>query len=180
LTVDGIAIPRLYGWGNCERYYHQVFPNVSCSFTVNGTTHKGHSAEECATLRTQLGFHPSGHLITKPPTQPLTPSPTPAPVVSTSSPTTSSSVAPSALCSFDVNGQLFTGNSQTECDELKAASIGKSANRKSGDQSSSTTTSMPAWGWALIAIGAVLGLALIIGAAILLQRSNVAHRSETV
>jgi uncharacterized protein involved in exopolysaccharide biosynthesis len=39
---------------------------------------------------------------------------------------------------------------------------------------------MPVWGWVLIAIGAALGLALIIGAAIMLRRSDARLRSEQV
>jgi len=64
---------------------------------------------------------------------------------------------------------------------LRASVTAAGGARKSDDQSStSTPTSLPAWGWVLIGVGAALGLALIIGAVLILQRSNARARVESV
>jgi hypothetical protein len=167
-----------------------------CSYNVNGQTFSGNTQADCDKIKHDLGLDQQAvpRTPTTPPTQAQVPTPaptlaqvpTPAPTlaqVPTGAPTQVGASQP--LCSFNVNGVTFTGTSQAECDELRREIAANQGSRKadpSTTQSSSTSssTSLPAWGWVLLGIGAAIGAALLIVAAIMLQRSNAAHRSETV
>jgi hypothetical protein len=78
---------------------------VACSFNVNGQLYEGKNQAECDKLKADLG-------IDTPSLPAPAPNSTPAP-----KPSTSSSVEIS--CAFNINGKLFEGKSQAECDKLK-------------------------------------------------------------
>jgi hypothetical protein len=78
----------------------------------------------------------------------------------------------------DVKVVVVGGSTQAPT-ASKSAGLRK---EESTTQTQSTTNSngMPAWGWVLVGLGAALGLALIIGAAVILQRSYKKSFTETV
>jgi hypothetical protein len=76
---------------------------VACSFNINGKLYEGKSQAECDKLKKDLGLETA---------QPSTPAVPTAPAAGQSP---SSQVA----CSFNINGKLYEGKSQAECDKLK-------------------------------------------------------------
>jgi hypothetical protein len=165
-----------------------------CSYNVGGQTFSGNTQADCDKIKHDLGLDNQAVPRIPPPTAAPIPAevPTGAPIqaeVPTGAPIQAEVAAPKPsasqpLCTFNVNGVTFTGTTQAECDELRKEIAANQGSRKadpSTTQSSSTSssTSLPAWGWVLLGIGAAIGAALLIVAAIMLQRSN-AHRSETV
>jgi hypothetical protein len=64
-------------------------------------------------------------------------------------------------------------------DETTIANKWFGKGNREGDSSSAPSGGMPAWGWALVAVGIVLVVALVIGAAIWMKRRQ-ASQQETV
>ncbi len=83
---------------------------VACSFNINGKLYEGKSQAECDKLKKDLGITLS---IPSLPSTPKAPAQTPVP--STPSAGTVTDVA----CAFNVNGKLYEGKTQEECDKLK-------------------------------------------------------------
>jgi hypothetical protein len=78
---------------------------VACAFNINGKLYEGKSQAECDKLKKDLG------ITTSVPTLPA-PVPAPAPAPSQGSET-------KVACAFNINGKLYEGKSQAECDKLK-------------------------------------------------------------
>lgn len=76
---------------------------VACAFNVNGKLYEGKSQAECDKLKKDLGL---GSELPSTPTPPTAPSAGEKP---------STQVA----CAFNINGRLYEGKSQEECDQLK-------------------------------------------------------------
>ncbi|HET9235754.1 MAG TPA: hypothetical protein VFO10_00805 [Oligoflexus sp.] len=82
---------------------------VACAFNINGKLYEGKSQAECDKLKKDLGI--TMNIPTIPAPAPvIVPTPAPAPA-----PGTSTNVA----CAFNINGKLYEGKSQAECDKLK-------------------------------------------------------------
>lgn len=84
---------------------------VACAFNINGKLYEGKSQAECDKLKKDLGI--TMNIPTIPASTPvIVPAPTPAPAPA---PGTSTNVA----CAFNINGKLYEGKTQAECDKLK-------------------------------------------------------------
>jgi hypothetical protein len=82
---------------------------VACAFNINGKLYEGKSQAECDKLKKDLGI--TMNIPTLPaPTPVIVPAPAPTPA-----PGTSTNVA----CAFNINGKLYEGKTQAECDKLK-------------------------------------------------------------
>jgi hypothetical protein len=78
---------------------------VACSFNINGTLYEGKTQAECDKLKKDLGI-----------TMNFPPIPAPSvPAV----PSAPSAPATDVACAFNINGKLYEGKSQAECDKLK-------------------------------------------------------------
>lgn len=82
---------------------------VACSFNINGKLYEGKSQAECDKLKKDLGITLNVPSIPAP-APVIVPKPAPAPA-----PGTSTNVA----CAFNINGKLYEGKTQAECDKLK-------------------------------------------------------------
>ncbi len=76
---------------------------VACSFNINGKLYEGKTQAECDKLKKDLG-------ITT--TLPSIPAPAPAPAPS-------APVVSNVACAYNINGKLYEGKTQAECDKLK-------------------------------------------------------------
>jgi hypothetical protein len=84
---------------------------VACAFNINGKLYEGKSQAECDQLKKDLG------ITTNVPTLPApVPAPVPAPAPA---PAPSQGSDAKVACAFNINGQLYEGKSQAECDKLK-------------------------------------------------------------
>ncbi len=79
---------------------------VACAFNINGKLYEGKSQAECDKLKKDLGITISVPSLPVPAQVPL-----PAPATSTA--------ASDVACAFNINGKLYEGKTQTECDKLK-------------------------------------------------------------
>jgi hypothetical protein len=75
---------------------------VACAFNINGKLYEGKTQAECDKLKKDLGITMN---------IPTIPAPAPAPVPA--------QPATNVACAFNINGQLFEGKTQAECDKLK-------------------------------------------------------------
>jgi hypothetical protein len=78
---------------------------VACSFNINGKLYEGKSQAECDKLKKDLGLD----------------SALPAPSIPTAPAAPSAGGTPSTqvACAFNINGTLYEGKSQAECDKLR-------------------------------------------------------------
>ncbi|MFW7381368.1 MAG: hypothetical protein ACOH5I_21340 [Oligoflexus sp.] len=81
---------------------------VKCAFNINGVLYEGNSQAECDQLRAQLGIN-----VGQTPTLPTTPK---QPTLATPPANGEQNVV---RCAFNINGVLYEGNSQAECDQLR-------------------------------------------------------------
>ncbi len=79
---------------------------VACAFNINGKLYEGKSQAECDKLKKDLGITISVPSLPVPAQVP-----TPAPAASTP--------ATNVACAFNINGKLYEGKTQAECDKLK-------------------------------------------------------------
>jgi len=165
-TVDGVVLPGLTGLVPCDAFYKTIFSpatvppltvgsirTIYCVYRVGNLIRAGNDKASCERLR--AGY--------------------------------TGNVPPSTLrCNFTVDGIEFSElRGFAACDAFYATifpPVRAAGNARKDDESSSETNgkSLPAWGWVLFGIGAALGLALILGAVFILQRSNARNRMETV
>lgn len=82
---------------------------VACAFNINGKLYEGKSQAECDKLKKDLGITLNVPSIPAP-APVIVPKPAPAPA-----PGSSTNVA----CAFNINGKLYEGKTQAECDKLK-------------------------------------------------------------
>jgi len=78
---------------------------VACAFNINGKLYEGKSQAECDKLKKDLGITVN---------VPSIPAPTQTPA-----PAQGSTPATNVACAFNINGTLYEGKSQAECDKLK-------------------------------------------------------------
>lgn len=82
---------------------------VACAFNINGKLYEGKSQAECDKLKKDLGITLNIPSIPAPAPAPvIVPAPAPAPGTSTN-----------VACAFNINGKLYEGKTQAECDKLK-------------------------------------------------------------
>jgi hypothetical protein len=88
---------------------------VHCAFNVNGELYEGKSQAECDQLKKDLGIElpPLPNPPSTPPSQPTPPPPPP------SQPNDPGQGDVVVRCAFNINGVLYEGNSQAECDKLR-------------------------------------------------------------
>jgi hypothetical protein len=78
---------------------------VACAFNINGKLYEGKSQAECDKLKKDLGITMN---------IPTLPAPTPVIV-----PAPASGTSTNVACAFNINGKLYEGKTQAECDKLK-------------------------------------------------------------